>query len=138
MLRTTTLTGVITLTSGLLAGSPLSVSAQTPNVVIQWNQIAQTLFTPVPGPSIRWLPILHIAMFDAINSIEEIYTPYRVHVKGSHGASAEAAAAQAARDVLTALLPGSTDHIRRGVGVPARFTACRPGQPGTGDRPTRC
>jgi hypothetical protein len=44
-------------------------------------------------------------MFDAINSIEETYTPYLVRVKGSHGASAEAAAAQAARDVLTAFFP---------------------------------
>jgi hypothetical protein len=105
MLRTTTVTGVVALTWGLLAGSPLSASAQTPNVVIQWNHIAQTLFTPVPGPSIRWLPVLHIAMFDAINSIEETYTPYVVHVKGSHGASAEAAAAQAARDVLATFFP---------------------------------
>src|SRR6185295_19867877 len=105
MLKTTTVTGAVAFTWGLLAGSPQSVSAQTPNVVIQWNQIAQTLFTPVPGPSIRWLPVLHIAMFDAINSIEETYTPYVVHVKGSHGASAEAAAAQAARDVLATFFP---------------------------------
>lgn len=107
MLRPITLTiATVALTWGLLAGSPLSVSAQTPNVVIEWNRIAQALFTPVPGPSIRWLPILHIAMFDAINSIEETHTPYVVRVKGSHGASPEAAAAQAARDVLTAFFPG--------------------------------
>ncbi len=82
-----------------------SAFAQTPNVVIQWNRLAQTLFTPAPGPSIRWLPMLHIAMFDAVNSIEDTYTPYRVRLEGSHGASADAAAAQAARDVLTALFP---------------------------------
>ena len=63
MLKTTTVAGAVAFTWGLLAGSPQSVSAQTPNVVIQWNHIAQTLFTPVPGPSIRWLPALHIAMF---------------------------------------------------------------------------
>ena len=79
--------------------------AQPPNVVIQWNRIAQTLFAPPPSPSFRSLPMLHIAVFDAINSIEGVYTPYRERVKGSHGASAEAAAAQAARDVLTALYP---------------------------------
>jgi hypothetical protein len=45
--------------------------------------------------------MMHIAMFDAINSIEEAYGPYR----GSVRASADAAAAQAARDVLTALYP---------------------------------
>jgi hypothetical protein len=58
-----------------------------------------------PGIHIRALPMMHIAMFDAINSIEERYTPYLGQVKGSHGASAEAAAAAAARDVLAALYP---------------------------------
>jgi hypothetical protein len=80
-------------------------SAQAPNVVIQWNQIAQMLFTPAPSPSFRWMPMLHVAMFDAINSIEDVYTPYHVRVKGSRGASPEAAAAQAARDLLTAVFP---------------------------------
>jgi hypothetical protein len=76
-----------------------------PNIVTRWNQILQTLFGPGPGLHLRALPMMHIAMFDAINSIEDVYTPYRVRVTGSHGASAEAAAAQAARDVLTALYP---------------------------------
>jgi len=48
---------------------------------------------------------MHIAMFDAINSIEERYTPYLGQVRASHGASAEAAAAAAARDVLVAIYP---------------------------------
>jgi hypothetical protein len=37
--------------------------------------------------------MLHIAMFDAVNAIEEAYMPYRIHVPASHGASPEAAAA---------------------------------------------
>jgi hypothetical protein len=88
-----------------VAASANPAVAQTPNVVIQWNRIAQTLFTPAPSPSFRSMPMLHIAMFDAINSIEDVYTPYRIRVKSSHGASAEAAAAQAARDVLAVLYP---------------------------------
>src|SRR5688572_27156598 len=87
------------------AGSAHLALAQPPNVVIQWNQLLQSSFGPPPGPALRALPMLHIAMFDAINSIEHAYTPYRVHVAGSHGASTEAAAAQAARDVLAALYP---------------------------------
>jgi hypothetical protein len=79
--------------------------AQTPNIVIQWNQIAQTLFGTAPSPALRNMAMLHIAMFDAINSIERDYTPYHAQLKVSHGASADAAAAQAARDVLTALYP---------------------------------
>jgi len=95
---------IVALLTGLHTGAP-HASAQPPNVVIQWNQILQTLFGNPPGPQLRALPMMHIAMFDAINSIEEVYTPYRVLVQASHGASAEAAAATAARDVLAALYP---------------------------------
>ncbi len=100
------LLAVIVATTIILQASALRASAQTPNVVIQWNQILQTLF-PGNGPGIhlRAMPMMHIAMFDAINSIEEVYTPYLGQVKSSRGGSAEAAAATAARDVLTALYP---------------------------------
>ena len=97
-------TVVIAVVIGLHAGAPHSF-AHTPNVVIQWNQILQTLFGPAPGAQNRSLPMMHIAMFDAINSIEQVYTPYHIRVRGSHGGSAEVAAAVAARDVLTALYP---------------------------------
>ena len=100
------LLAVIVATTILLQASALRASAQTPNVVIQWNQTLQTLFVGTgPGIHIRALPMMHIAMFDAINSIEELYTPYLGQVKSSRGASAEAAAAAAARDVLAALYP---------------------------------
>ena len=49
------------------------------------------------GPDVTTLfAMLNIAMFDAINSIEEEYTPYVAQIRNSRGASAEAAAAQAA------------------------------------------
>jgi len=105
MTRSTRVMVFVILVAGSIVVSTPPAVAQTPNIVIQWNQILQTLFTPAPGIQLRALPMLHIAMFDAINAIEGAYTPYRVHVKGSRGASAEAAAAQAARDVLTALYP---------------------------------
>src|SRR6187402_1614375 len=80
--------------------------ANNPNVVVQWNEILQTLFPGTgPGLQLRALPMMHIAMFDAINSIEGTYTPYLTRVRGSRGGSAEAAAATAARDVLAALYP---------------------------------
>jgi hypothetical protein len=105
MTRSTRLMVFVIVVAGSIVVSTPAAVAQTPNIVTQWNQILQTLFTPAPGIQLRALPMLHIAMFDAINSIEDAYTPYRVHVKGSRGASSEAAAAQAARDVLTALYP---------------------------------
>ena len=52
--------------------------------------------------------MMHIAMFDAVNAIEREFDPYRVRLPRSAGGSPEAAAAQAAHDVLTALIPAST------------------------------
>jgi hypothetical protein len=50
----------------------------------------------------------HIAMFDAVNAIEREFEPYRVRLRPGAGGSPEAAAAQAAHDVLVALNPSST------------------------------
>lgn len=55
--------------------------------------------------SFRYYAMLHIAMFDAVNSIEGDYQRYHVHIRAAPTASAEAAAAQAAHDVLVALIP---------------------------------
>jgi hypothetical protein len=86
-------------TLGMLITAPCAL-AQNTNVIVEWNQILQSV-------SSSWRPyaMVHIAMFDAVNSIERAYTPYRVRVRASSGASQKAAAAQAARDVLTALFP---------------------------------
>jgi hypothetical protein len=48
----------------------------------------------------RYYSMMHVAMFDAINSVNGTHIPYRVQVESTPGASADAAAAQAARDVL--------------------------------------
>jgi hypothetical protein len=67
--------------------------------------------------------MVHIAMFDAANSVADDYTPYRVHVPGSRGASQQVAAAQAAHDVLSALFPAQQPAFgvaltRSQVGIP--------------------
>ncbi len=49
--------------------------------------------------------MMHAAIYDAVNSIDGGHTPYLTDVPGSQNASIEAAAAQAARDVLAALYP---------------------------------
>ena len=105
MTRRARLSAFVIVLVGSIFVSASPALAQPPNIVVQWNQILQMLFGPAPGTQLRALPMMHIAMFDAINSIEDVYTPYRVHIKGSRGASAEAAAAQAARDVLATLYP---------------------------------
>jgi membrane-associated phospholipid phosphatase len=78
------------------------------NVVLQWNQlaldaIAQTKSNPLMGS--RALAITQAAVYDSVNAIDRSFAPYFAHVQASHGASLEAAAAQAAHDTLAALFP---------------------------------
>ncbi len=49
--------------------------------------------------------MMHLAMFDAVNSIDGRYTPYLTEVPRSQFASTRIAAAKAAYDVLSALYP---------------------------------
>ncbi len=54
---------------------------------------------------VRSYAMMHAAMFDAANSVDGSYTAYLTDVPGSKNASLDAAAAQAAHDVLIALYP---------------------------------
>ena len=49
--------------------------------------------------------MLHAAIFDAVNNIDRDFEPYAVHQHVSRRASAQAAADQAAHDVLISLYP---------------------------------
>ncbi len=80
------------------------------DVILQWNRVLmETVRTPGQHPAtimpVRSYAIMHAAMFDAVNSIDGGHTPYLTDVPGSPNASIEAAAAQAAHDVLAALYP---------------------------------
>jgi hypothetical protein len=80
------------------------------NVVLQWNRVLkETISTAGQHPAtifpVRSFAMMHAAMFDAVNSIDGSYTPYLTDVPGSINASPEAAAAQAAHDVLIGLYP---------------------------------
>ncbi len=94
---------------GNLSSAP-SAPAEAPNqsngdVIVAWNEALRPLVPPGPSPAQRFYSMLHIAMFDAVNAIEQEYAPYRVRLRAAHGASPEAAAAQAGHDILTALFP---------------------------------
>jgi len=87
-----------------------TLPASDENVVLRWNRVLrETILTPGQHPPtimpVRSYAIMHAAMFDAVNSIDGTYTPYMMDVPGSKNASIEAAAAQAAHDVLAALYP---------------------------------
>jgi hypothetical protein len=78
------------------------------DVVLEWNELLLQSLTSQPPrvPLSRNMAMVHLAMFDAVNAIDRSYESYEADVKSSRGASVEAAAAQAARDTLTALYPG--------------------------------
>jgi hypothetical protein len=75
---------------------------------------------------------MHIAMFDAANSIERRYTPFRTEVNASSGASTEAAVAQAAHDVLVALVPGNPPKAVLDAALNARLAQLPPGRAAQG------
>jgi hypothetical protein len=52
--------------------------------------------------------MMHVAMFDALNSIDPVYTPYHIALTVPANTSRDVAAAQAARDVLVAAMPSLT------------------------------
>jgi hypothetical protein len=80
------------------------------DVILQWNRVLlNTVLTPGQHPAtimqVRSYAIMHAAMSDAVNSIDGTHTPYLVEVPGTTNASIDAAAAQAAHDVLVGLYP---------------------------------
>jgi hypothetical protein len=116
---------------GVLQVMPLKVTAQdtNPAVVIEWNQLALATVPASAGPLVaRYYTLVHIAMFDAANSIERRYTPFLTDVPASSGASPEAAVAQAAHDVLVALVPGNPPKAVLDAALSAKLATLPPGR----------
>lgn len=87
------------------------VNTELVDPVIEWNANAlRTIVTAGSPPPVtaRNLAIVHAAMFDAVNSIEGGYAPYKFKLVAPVGASAEAAAVSAAYEVLVKLYPKQT------------------------------
>jgi hypothetical protein len=102
------LTAVITITIALSCRSV--AYAQSPDTILEWNRILlTTLGTPgATSPTVfftRGLAVMHVAIFDALNSFGQVYSPYFDRVSVPSGASREAAVAQAAHDTLVAMFP---------------------------------
>jgi hypothetical protein len=81
------------------------------NVIADWDTIAVELAAP-GNMGQRELAMVHIAMFDAVNSIEPRYRPYQVLLTVPTATSREAAAAMAAATVLLALHPEKASEIK--------------------------
>jgi hypothetical protein len=105
MSRKQTRFAAVAATLMVLSPSLSSAADSDPTVAIEWNKTVQATIGGTGGPlATRWYASMHIAMFDAVNSITRDYTPFRASVPASSGASIKAAAAQAAHDVIWTLM----------------------------------
>ena len=77
------------------------------DAVLHWNAIAASLPAPNGFEGARRLAIVQLAVFEAVNSITGEYEPYLGTVVPTAGASPDAAAVQAAYDVLKAFHPSN-------------------------------
>src|SRR5437899_6376167 len=90
-------------------GGPVSA-----DVITDWNEKAVAFVTKqrlLPPQAERVIASVHLAMFDAVNSIEPRYRPYRLAVIATKDTSPEAAAAVAAGTVLAGLHPNDAEEL---------------------------
>jgi len=100
--------------SALLLMAP--ITAAVGNVIIDWDEkaigVLQTGTTPPPPTAFRTMAILHVAMFDAVNSIGPHYQPCKIRLAATPDTSKEAAAAAAAGAVLVKLVPDAAADVQ--------------------------
>lgn len=118
----------------LLAGSLLVslYGAVRADVIADWNEKAVNAGnTARVGnfPTARAIAMVHLAMFEALNSIEPRYTPYRARLSADPDASREAAAASAAHAVLVGVYPEQTSDLDKA--LQASLSAVTDGSPKT-------
>src|SRR2546421_2164449 len=91
---------------GIVAAALLGAPARA-DVVTDWNVIANALVAKDVGnnPKLRTLAMVHVAMSDAINTVQNRYTRVVATLPPAPGASAEAAVATAARQILIQIYP---------------------------------
>lgn len=95
---------LVFLATALLAG------AQTSDPIADWNAIAEkAVKTSGHAPPVAALDfaIVHLAIYDAVESIDQRYQPYDRAIPGAAG-SAAAAAAKSGHDVLLGLFPSQS------------------------------
>jgi PAP2 superfamily len=103
--------------SGVLPGrvaSEASDLAWSPDVVLQWNEIAVNTMVDAgtgPVPQVRFAAIAQLAVFESVNSITQRYEPYVGTFSAPPGASPEAAAVAAAHKVLVTYFAGKAASL---------------------------
>ncbi|WP_433272124.1 vanadium-dependent haloperoxidase [Actinosynnema sp. CS-041913] len=104
------LVAVTTLTLGGTLGALAQPAAAAPasDPVLYWNDVLLETYRTVggaPGPLARSGAMMHVAIYDAVNSITTVGQPY-VYQAAAPTASVRHAVAHAAHDALIAAFPG--------------------------------
>jgi hypothetical protein len=92
----------------------LTAMAARADVVTDWNIATWQVMRAAQmdgAPGMRTLALVHVAMADAINTVQNRHTRYAYKGALQPSASAEAAAASAARTVLTTVIPAQKARI---------------------------
>ncbi len=108
--------------AGTLAlGVTASSSAPGDNAVVHWSEVAEAAISAPTPPSTALRPpasssvlagMVHGAMYDAVAAVEGGLPPFATGVTAPPDASADAAVAQAARDVLVVRVPGQAGSVQ--------------------------
>lgn len=90
-------------------GSAMGV-ATSDDIVLEWNEIAINAILPngPPFTAIRFMTVVQLAVFEAVNATTGKYQPYLGTITAPDGASSEAAAVTAAHGVLVVYFPAQT------------------------------
>src|SRR5262245_28218090 len=97
-----------------VAACNLVTSARADDPIDAWNEITEIAVknagNPPPVASLDFT-IVHLAIYDAVESIDRRYDPYHSLVPDATG-SPRAAAAKAGHDVLVGLFPGQSETLK--------------------------
>ena len=91
---------------GLFVG--LAACSASADTITDWNKTTHDVMRAAnvaSNPASRALAMVHVAMSDAVNGVQDRYARYLPDAAAAPGASAEAAAATAARQILIQLFP---------------------------------
>ena len=96
------------------AAPAAAAAAPAENAVIYWSGVASSVIVigRAPASSSVLGAMVHGAMYDAVASVEGGLKPFATGVTAPPGASADAAVAQAARDVLVTKLPAQAGTVQ--------------------------
>jgi len=84
------------------------------DVITDWNNTAMDVMKAVNvagNPWTRSMALVNVSMSDAVNSVQNRYSRYMAELPSDPNASAEAAAAAAAREILMRQYPGQKERI---------------------------